>query len=99
MSLWRLFNSFLNMGTLGHMNPAEQIVAEQDGVIWGGVFLYPAGTIFSTPEGVPISLAWPEVRLLAVELAARGQSIGAAPAEGLVHLGPPSLWVIFYGQK
>ena len=53
--------------TLGDVKPAEQIVAEQHGAIVGTVLLYPAGT-----------LAWPELRLLAVAPAARGQGVGAA---------------------
>lgn len=44
----------------------------------GTVLLYPAGTVFSTPNGVPVTLAWSEVRLLAVTPAARGQGIGTA---------------------
>ena len=66
------------LATLADVKPAEQVVAEQDGVIVGAVLLYPAGTVFSAPEGVSIILAWPEVRLLAVAPAARGQGIGAA---------------------
>jgi hypothetical protein len=65
----------------------------------GSVLLYPAGTLFSTPDGVSINLSCPEVRLLAVALAARGQGIGPAPAEASFILGPPILWVILYEQK
>ena len=66
------------LATLADVKPAEQIVAERDGDVVGTVLLYPAGTVFSTPDGASVTLAWPEVRLLAVAPAARGQGIGAA---------------------
>jgi GNAT superfamily N-acetyltransferase len=66
------------LATLAEVKPGQQIVAEQDGAIVGTVLLYPAGTVFSTPDGLAVTLAWPEVRLLAVGPAARGQGIGAA---------------------
>jgi GNAT superfamily N-acetyltransferase len=64
--------------TLGDIKPAEQIVAEQHGTIVGTVLLYPAGTVFTAPNGASVTLVWPEVRLLAVVPVARGQGIGAA---------------------
>ena len=66
------------LGTLADVKPAQQIVAERDGAILGTVLLYPAGTVFFTPDGLPVTLTWPEVRLLAVAPAARGRGIGAA---------------------
>jgi GNAT superfamily N-acetyltransferase len=66
------------LATLADVRPAEQIVAELDGVSVGTVLLYPAGTVFTTPSGASVTLAWPEVRLLAVVPAARGKGIGAA---------------------
>lgn len=66
------------LATLAEVKPAQQIVAERDGAIFGTVLLYPAGTVFSSPDGLPITLAWPEVRLLAVGPVARGEGIGAA---------------------
>jgi predicted N-acetyltransferase YhbS len=66
------------LATLAEVKPAEQIVAEQDGAVVGTVLLYPAGTVFTTPGGASVTLASPEVRLLAVAPAARGQGIGAA---------------------
>lgn len=63
------------LSRLADVKPAEQIVAEQDGAIVGAVLLYPAGTVFDRP---PVTLAWPEARLLAVAPAGRGQGIGAA---------------------
>ena len=66
------------LATLAEVKPAQQIVAERDGAIVGTLLLYPAGTVFSSPDGLPITLAWPEVRLLAVGPVARGQGIGAA---------------------
>jgi ribosomal protein S18 acetylase RimI-like enzyme len=72
------------LATLGDVRPAEQIVAEQHGAIMGAVLLYPAGTVFSGPDGASVTLAWPEVRLLAVAPAARGQGIGKALMEECV---------------
>jgi GNAT superfamily N-acetyltransferase len=65
------------LATLADVEPAEQIVAEQDGKVVGAVLLYPAGTVFSSGDSVQITLRWPEVRLLAVTPSARGQGIGA----------------------
>jgi GNAT superfamily N-acetyltransferase len=66
------------LATLTEVNPAEQMVAEQNGAVVGTVLLYPAGTVLTTPAGASVTLTWPEVRLLAVAPAARGQGIGAA---------------------
>jgi predicted N-acetyltransferase YhbS len=64
--------------TLSDVKPAEQIVAEREGVIVGTVLLYPAGATFSPPSRPPMILAWPEMRLLAVAPAARGSGTGEA---------------------
>ncbi len=64
------------LDTLADVQPAAQVVAEQDGQILGTVLLYPAGTVLTTPAGTPVTLAWPEVRLLAVGPAARGHGVG-----------------------
>jgi len=66
------------LGTLADVKPAEQIVAEQDESLVGSVLLYPAGTVFHTSAGNPVTLAYPEIRLLAVLPAARGRGIGQA---------------------
>jgi len=66
------------LATLADVAPAEQIVAEQGNGIVGTVLLYPAGTALTLPDDTQVRLAWPEVRLLAVAPAARGQGIGAA---------------------
>jgi GNAT superfamily N-acetyltransferase len=59
--------------------PAQQIVAEQDGAIVGSVLLYPAGSVFYAPDGISsVRIEQPEVRLLAVAPAARGEGIGTA---------------------
>jgi GNAT superfamily N-acetyltransferase len=76
-SHWENYRQHI-LATLADVKPAEQIVAERDGDVVGTVLLYPAGTVFSTPDGASVTLEWPEVRLLAVAPAARGQGIGAA---------------------
>jgi predicted N-acetyltransferase YhbS len=63
------------LSRLADVKPAEQIVAEQNNAIVGAVLLFPTGTVFDRP---PVTLSWPEARLLAVAPAARGQGIGAA---------------------
>jgi GNAT superfamily N-acetyltransferase len=64
--------------TLADVRPAEQIVVEQDGSIVGNVLLYPAGAVLDRPDGTLVSTDRPEVRLLAVVPAARGQGVGTA---------------------
>jgi GNAT superfamily N-acetyltransferase len=64
------------LGTLADVTPAAQLVAERDGRILGAVLLYPAGAAFLRHDGGIVP--WPEVRLLAVEPAARGQGVGDA---------------------
>lgn len=76
-SVWEGYREDIS-ATLAEVKPAEQIVAEQDGVIAGTVLLYPAETGSPAPDGVPATGAWPEVRLLAVAPASRGQGIGGA---------------------
>jgi len=66
------------LATPAEVKPAQQIIDERDGAMAGTVLLYPAGTVFSKPDGLPVTLTWPEMRLLAVAPAARGQGIGAA---------------------
>jgi GNAT superfamily N-acetyltransferase len=66
------------LGTLADVKPATQIVAEQDGAIVGTVLLFPAATVINRPAGGTATLTWPEIRLLAVSPAARGQGVGAA---------------------
>lgn len=82
-SHWQLYRRQI-LTTLAEVSPAEQIVAEQDGVIVGTTLLYPAGTSFNTPDGGLVSLDWPEVRLLAVLPAARRQGVGTALMEECV---------------
>jgi GNAT superfamily N-acetyltransferase len=64
------------LATMTDVAPAQQIVAEKEGVILGSVLLYPPGTAFSTSDEGPLTC--PEVRLLAVAPDARGQGIGTA---------------------
>src|SRR5215471_7885275 len=65
------------LATLADVEPA-QIVGELDGAIVGGVLLYPAGLVFSSPDGLTVTLKWPEMRLLAVAPTARGHGVGEA---------------------
>ena len=66
------------LSALADVKPAEQIVAEENGIIVGSVLLYPAGTVFSNPNRPILKLPWPEIRLLAVAAEARGRGIGTA---------------------
>jgi GNAT superfamily N-acetyltransferase len=76
--MWEAYRQNI-VETLANPAPAEQIVAERSGTIVGAVLLYPAGGVIGTdPQGTPIRLTWPEVRLLAVPPDYRGQGVGAA---------------------
>ena len=66
------------LATLEAAQPDAQIVAEVEDRLVGSVLLYPAGTVFARPGGASITLASPEVRLLAVAPSARGRGVGAA---------------------
>lgn len=68
------------VATVAAPEPGAQIVAEHDGRLVGAALLYPAGSVFRG-RGAAFTLAWPEVRLLAVAPPARGLGIG----EGLMH--------------
>jgi GNAT superfamily N-acetyltransferase len=66
------------LATLADAPLDAQIVAEEEGRVVGTVLLYPAGGVMARPGGGSITLAWPEVRLLAVAPEARGRGVGAA---------------------
>jgi ribosomal protein S18 acetylase RimI-like enzyme len=66
------------LAALAAVQPRTQIVAKQNSEIIGSVLLYSKGTVIAIPGSAPITLSWPEVRLLAVAPAARGQGVGAA---------------------
>ena len=74
-ALWVRYRENI-VATLAAAPPGSQIVAEEDGRIVGSVLLYPAGAELDAPGGGSITLALPEVRLLAVAPSARGQGIG-----------------------
>jgi GNAT superfamily N-acetyltransferase len=74
---WDVFRQYI-LETLAYIDPAEQIVAEQDGHIVGAVLLYPASAVFDGPDGEKVHLEHPRVRLLAVAPAARGHGVGKA---------------------
>ena len=77
MRYWDYYREDI-IATLERVGPAEQIVAELNGSLVGSVLLYPAGTVFTFPDGDSLTLKWPEVRLLAVAPAARGKGIGTS---------------------
>jgi len=66
------------LATLADTSPAEQLVAEQQGVIVGTVLLYPPRRVQISPDEAAIEAPWPEVRLLAVLPDTRGRGIGTA---------------------
>ena len=74
-ALWEGYRQNI-LTTLAAAQPDRQIVAEEEDRLVGSVLLYPAGTVIARPGGGSIALASPEVRLLAVAPAARGQGIG-----------------------
>ncbi len=72
------------LDTLDEEGPAEKIVAEQDGTVVGSVLLYPAGAPAYGPDGSSAARDQPEMRLLAVAPAARGQGVASALVEECV---------------
>src|SRR4051794_35398445 len=52
---------------------ADRIVAECDGVLVGSVLLYPAGSSAPAPDGSTLHFNEPEIGLLSVPPALRGQ--------------------------
>ena len=73
--LWEAYRQDILM-TLEKEESAERIVAEREGTVIGSVLLYPSIANIYTP--VRVDVDWPEVRLLAVAPAARGQGVGTA---------------------
>ena len=76
-SHWEAYRENI-LSTLADVAPAGQMVAERDGRIVGAVLLYPTGAFMPTPDGAPVRMPSPEVRLLAVAPGERGGGIGAA---------------------
>lgn len=76
-TLWEAYRQNI-VSTLAVAPLDAQIVAEDAGRIVGSVLLYRAGTVIARPGGGSLTLASPEVRLLAVVPAARGKGVGDA---------------------
>ena len=76
-AVWEAYRQNI-LATLAAAQPDAQIVAEADGRIVGSLLLYPMGTVIARPGGGSMTLASPEVRLLAVAPSARGRGVGAA---------------------
>lgn len=74
---WEFYRQSI-LETLADVSPAEQIIAEYEGEVVGTALLFPAGAVFSTPDGDSVTLDRPEMRLLAVAPAARGRGVGTA---------------------
>lgn len=70
------------MAALDADGPAEHIVAERNGNVIGSVLLFPSGA--NAYDGAATGRECPEVRLLAVLPAARGQGVGTALMEECV---------------
>jgi GNAT superfamily N-acetyltransferase len=75
--MWPLYRDNI-VQTLRRVAPAEQVVAERDGTLVGAVLLYPHGAPLPTQPEAGALAGWPEVRLLAVPPAHRGQGIAEA---------------------
>ena len=73
------------VGTLGSVEPRDQLVAEREGKIVGCVLLHAAGSRLTGPRGQSIRLSLPEVRLLAVAPEARGLGVGRALMHECIH--------------
>lgn len=74
---WEAYRANI-VSTLGDVRPAAQLVAEREGRIAGAVLLYPGGAALPGLDGAASTMRWPEVRLLAVDPAARGRGVGEA---------------------
>ena len=72
---WELYRQNI-VGTLAKIEPQHQLVAEREGRIIGTVLLYPAGATLTSARGDVVTLALPEVRLLAVAPEGRGRGVG-----------------------
>ncbi len=75
MPHWKMYRQAL-LATLNEQGPEARIVAERDSEIIGSVLLYPAAA--NVYETETANGGWPEVRLLAVLPAERGQGVGKA---------------------
>jgi GNAT superfamily N-acetyltransferase len=91
---WAMYRRSIQ-ATLADVGTAAQIVAEDGGALVGTVLLLPAGAVLPTPGGTSITLASPEVRLLAVAPSARGKGVARRLMEACIEraraTGAPAL--------
>ena len=62
--------------TLEHVQPAQQLVVDDNGEIVATILLYPAGTTSTAPNGEQRTAEFPEMRLLSVSPEKRERGLG-----------------------
>ncbi len=74
-AMWPIYRQNI-ITTLANVAPAQQIVAELDGLVVGTALLYPPESTIARPDGSMATRALPEIRLLAVAPETRGKGVG-----------------------
>src|SRR5260221_9342113 len=82
-AMWLIYRQNI-ITTLANVAPAQQIVAELDGLAVGTALLYPPESTLARPDGSIATRALPEIRLLAVAPEARGKGVGKVLMEGCI---------------